>query len=258
VDENKDGCLNEAQWNKVELWFQYKAFLPGSDDDLDAELALKQQQDAYDRATMLKKVLWDMFAAPAKEAMASASIAPTAQSSAAVVNPASSSGGGAPTTEFSEASSTASGLNPSPSTTTPLPAPTASTSGANLLIDIKATLLHLCPDRDMFHGIKKAFSVATSSIASNARAQPQQVLKVVYPLGADKGRDIHRSPFSAEDIEKVVQAVYSSRKTANADPSEPPSVAAEQLMYSAGGERLVAHMLHRYQWKDIYVSTKLV
>lgn len=37
----------------------------------------------------------------------------------------------------------------------------------------------------------------------------------------------------------------------------PPYVAAEQLMYSAAGERLVVHQLHRYQWKDLYVATKM-
>ena len=30
-------------------------------------------------------------------------------------------------------------------------------------LDIRATLLYLCPTRDMFQGIKRAFSVATAS-----------------------------------------------------------------------------------------------
>ena len=67
ADDNHDGLLTEAQWSKVELWFQYKAFLPGSEDDLEAgreaaAAAATWQKTAYDRAGALKAVLWDMFA----------------------------------------------------------------------------------------------------------------------------------------------------------------------------------------------------
>ncbi|KAG1668074.1 hypothetical protein FOA52_010484 [Chlamydomonas sp. UWO 241] len=197
VDDNKDGCLSRAQWTSVEIWFQYKAFLPGSEEDLDAEMAVAQQRDAYDRATALKEVLWDMFAV-SREADGPA------------------------------------------------------------LIDIKSTLLHLCPDRDMFTGIKKAFSVSTGSIKTNARASPDEVFRVVYPLGSEGGKAIHRSPFTPEDVGAVVSRVWESRKPAATPATDAHVVTAEQLMYSAGGERLVTHMLHRYQWKDVYVASKLL
>ena len=46
------------------------------------------------------------------------------------------------------------------------------------MVDIRAVLLYLSPDRDMFAGIKKAFSVAAASIASNAKASAVQVAGV--------------------------------------------------------------------------------
>ncbi len=52
ADDNRDGFLTQAQWSKVELWFQYKAFLPGGEDDLEAQNAItsaQAQQRAYDR-----------------------------------------------------------------------------------------------------------------------------------------------------------------------------------------------------------------
>lgn len=67
----------------------------------------------------------------------------------------------------------------------------------------------------------------------------------------------------------MVQSIYESRKPApgtaaaaaaaasTAAVPTPPYVAAEQLMYSAAGERLLVHQLHRYQWKDLYVATKM-
>lgn len=172
-------------------------------------------------------------------------------------------------------------------------------------LDFRACLLYLCADRDAFSGIKKAFSVATANISSNARANADQVFRIAYPLGAEAGADLHRSPFSKEDVAAVVRAVYDSRKapvagagaapqgvtgaqrSAAASPApavsrgatpqaggvkpaagagagqaaavaeEEPTVSAEQLMYSAGGERFVKRMLERYAWKDAFVATRL-
>jgi hypothetical protein len=42
-------------------------------------------------------------------------------------------------------------------------------------LDYRAVLLYLCADRDAFAGIKKAFSVVTANISSNARASADQV-----------------------------------------------------------------------------------
>mmetsp|Transcript_35241 Transcript_35241/g.78424 ORF Transcript_35241/g.78424 Transcript_35241/m.78424 type:complete len:1824 (+) Transcript_35241:146-5617(+) len=122
-------------------------------------------------------------------------------------------------------------------------------------LDFKAVLLYLCPDRDMFTGIKKAFSVASNSIASNARVTAEQLLKAAYPLGTETGKDIHRVPLDLAAVEDIVKTVYTSRGGAA---EGTPSVTAEQVMYSAGGEKLMAHLLHRYQWKDAYTASKLV
>ena len=230
ADDNHDGLLTQAQWSKVELWFQYKAFLPGGEDDPEGPHALKSsaaQQEAYDRAGALKAILWDMFAQP----------------------------------------------------------PSADVSAPPLL-DFRAALLYLCSDRDMFTGIKKAFSVATASIAANARAEASQVLLVAYPLQGpilELAKQIGRAPFDLEGVQQVVSSIHESRRSAaaassapaapgtdvsrkSAAASSPPvipgadvgpaSVTSEQLMYSAGGERLVVQLLHRYQWKDLYVASK--
>lgn len=52
ADKDKDGLLVESEWLGVELWFQYRAFQPGSEEDLEGEHALEQQakkREAYDR-----------------------------------------------------------------------------------------------------------------------------------------------------------------------------------------------------------------
>lgn len=241
VDDNRDGFLTEAQWSKVELWFQYKAFLPGGEDDLEGPSAILNKQEheqAYDRAGALKTVLWEIFAQ----------------------QPPGQDGEGAPQ------------------------------------IDFKAVLLYLCSDRDMFTGIKKAFSVATSSVVSNARAVAEQVHTLAYPLqGAvmELAGQIGRAPFDLEGVREVVGTIFESRKpkpaaaaedskggkggakakggkatATSAIPDPIPevsplndveaSISAEQLMYSAGGEKLVAQLLHRYQWKDVYVLSKML
>ncbi len=219
ADDNKDGLLTNAQWKKIDLWFQYKAFLPGSAEDLEASSALtpeQQQKQAYDRATALKAVLWDMFVDGTQQ------------------------------------------------------------------VDFRTVLLYLSIDRDIFSGIKKAISIATHNIATNARADGAQVMRVAYPVGPELGKPFGRSPFDLEGVQTVVSTIYESRKPAAAaaagstatkgapaaaaaaaaaataaEAGITPTVTAEQLIYSAGGERLVAQVLHRYQWKDIYVATKL-
>jgi hypothetical protein len=142
----------------------------------------------------------------------------------------------------------------------------------------------------MFLGIKKAFSVATHNISPNARAQAEEVMMAAYPLGTEMGQAIGRSPFDLETIKAVVSTIYESRKPGAHGPAAPtkasggkapppgkaaaaaaagaaaqaasastetPTITAEQLMYSAGGERLVVQLMHRYQWKDVYVATKM-
>lgn len=100
--------------------------------------------------------------------------------------------------------------------------------------------------------------MSTGSIKANARAKPEQVFRLVYPLGPESGKPIERSPFDLDAVAGVVSSVWDSRKPAGTGQDEPAAVTAEQLMYSAHGERLVTRMLHRYQWKDIYVASKLL
>lgn len=121
-------------------------------------------------------------------------------------------------------------------------------------LDFRACLLYLSADRDWFAGIKKAFSVATRSISGNARAGPGQVVAMAYPLGPEAGKDLHRSPLSPHEVERVVQGVFQARGGAA---GATPSVSAEQLMYSSAGEQLVKRLFDRYAWKDAFVATKL-
>ena len=206
ADDDKDGLLTEAQWNRVELWFQYKAFVPGNEDDLDGDFVIQSGaykspqvlaraqsvKEASESASLLKKMLWEVFSSPV-------------------------------------------------------------TSSASLM-DYKAVLLYLCPDKDMFLAIKKAVSITVKSVAANARMDVSQVMRIAYPLGSESGQSIQRSPLDLDAITEVVRNIYQSRKTG----SEPEdTVTAEQLMYSVAGERLVTVLLHRYQLKDIFVSAKM-
>lgn len=78
--------------------------------------------------------------------------------------------------------------------------------------------------------------------------------QVSYPLGIEAGKDIHRSPMDQEAIAEVVNTIYTGRGGATGSPA---SISAEQLMYSVAGEKLVKHLLGRYQWKDAYIATKV-
>lgn len=201
-DKDKDGLVEEAEWSKVELWFQYRAFLPGSEADLEAEAAGEAareaaRREAFDRAAGLKQVLWDMFVAPAPEG------SPVA---------------GSPR------------------------------------LDFRSVLLYLCADRDQFSGIKKAFSVVANSIATNARADAAQLFRAAYPLGPEAGAAIHRAPLDQAQIAGVVETIYKAR---GGKPDGTPAISAEQLMYSMHGEKVVSHLMGRYLWKDVFVSTKL-
>ncbi|KAG2442556.1 hypothetical protein HXX76_002642 [Chlamydomonas incerta] len=278
VDKDHDGLLSQEEWSTAELWFQYRAAQPGapqaevpeasgeaeaeagvgSGSESDAGPRSTQRADGekwpdpdtvsragtpppddeqYDSPAALKQVLWALFSAPAAD--------------------------GTPR------------------------------------LDYRACLLYMCADRDAFAGIKKAFSVATANISNNARANADQVFRIAYPLGAEPGQELHRSPFSKEDVASVIKAVWESRAAqpaagagavgtgpAGARGATPPqaaaatagargasaknaagaaappasgeaSVTAEQLMYSAGGERFVKRMLERYAWKDAFVATRL-
>lgn len=209
ADDDKDGHLTEAQWNKVELWFEYRAFVPGDEEDLDGEYSaqtgtlktprvlarFQSQKEANESASLLKKLLWEVFSSPVNSYLS--------------------------------------------------------------LMDFKSVLLYLCPDRDMFLAIKKAVSVIVKSVAANAKVDVSQVMRIAYPLGSESGQSIQRMPLDQNAITEVVRAIYLSRNP-GVSPEDEPTVTAEQLMYSVAGERLVSVLLHRYQLKDIFVSSKLI
>ncbi|KAG2448325.1 hypothetical protein HYH02_006909 [Chlamydomonas schloesseri] len=275
MDKDHDGLLSQEEWSAAELWFQYRAAQPGApqaevpeasgEAETEAGAGSASESDAgprgaqradgekwpdpdtisrvgtpppddeqYDSPAALKQVLWALFSAPSAD--------------------------GTPR------------------------------------LDYRACMLYLCADRDAFAGIKKAFSVATANISNNARASADQVFRIAYPLGAEPGQELHRSPFGKDDVAGVVKAVWESRAGQSAGAagaagtgpagargatppqavaaargasaknaavaaapaaSGEPSVTAEQLMYSAGGERFVKRMLERYAWKDAFVATRL-
>ncbi|KAL6765964.1 protein associated with central pair microtubule complex [Haematococcus lacustris] len=135
------------------------------------------------------------------------------------------------------------------------PAPDGGPAGGALRVDLRTLLLYLCVDRDHFTGIKKAFSVAANSIASNARVDAEQLMKVAYPMGIVAGADVHRVPMDQQALAAVVETLHKARGgLVNAL----PAITAEQLMYSASGEQVVKRLLGRYQWKDFYTATKAV
>lgn len=133
--------------------------------------------------------------------------------------------------------------------------PEGSPGAGSRRLDPIAVLLYLCSDSDHFLGMKKAFSVAAHSIASNAHVDAGQLVKISYPLGTESGKDINRVPLDVDAITQLVKTVFQSRK--GKDAQGEARITAEQLMYGAYGEKLVTHVLGRYQWHDIYVATRL-
>lgn len=61
-------------------------------------------------------------------------------------------------------------------------APASSPVAGQPVLDFRSTLLYLSADRDLFTGIKKAFSVATHNIAANVRATAQQVERAFFAV----------------------------------------------------------------------------
>lgn len=123
------------------------------------------------------------------------------------------------------------------------------------LLDYTALLLYLCTDRDVFSGIKKAFSVASNNIAGNARASAEQIFRVMYPFGPDAGANVCRSPVSMESVRQVVKAVHDSRGGSGSTTATGEArISAEHFMYSVAGDKVAKQTLDRYQWKDAYIA----
>lgn len=92
-------------------------------------------------------------------------------------------------------------------------------------------------------------------IISDPTYPRSQIHHVAYPFGPDAGMLLHKVPMDLAAISKVVQAVYVSR---GGDPAATePAISAEQLMYSSMGERVVSRLMGRYQWQDVYTSTRI-
>ena len=59
-----DGMLTEAEWHGCALWFEAPLMRPGCDEDLEADFAVRDVNDAvpvFNEAAALKHVLWSMF-----------------------------------------------------------------------------------------------------------------------------------------------------------------------------------------------------
>lgn len=91
-------------------------------------------------------------------------------------------------------------------------------------------------------------------IASLSNCPYLQIHHVAYPLGPEAGVPLHKSPMDLEAISEVVQAVYTSR---GGNPETEAAISAEQLMYSAAGERVVSRLMGRYQWQDVFIATRI-
>ncbi len=135
------------------------------------------------------------------------------------------------------------------------PAPEGSPAAGAPRVDLRAALLYLCADRDLESGVRKAFSVAANSIASNARVDAAQLHKVAYPLGTEAGQGIHRCPLDQAALAEVVATIHASRGGA-ADADRGATVTAEQLLYGAHGGRVIGELLGRYKWQDLFLATR--
>lgn len=309
ADEDGDGLLTWAEWAGTELWFQYKGFTPGSEQDLEAQHAQRDPADdepQFDAPNALKRVLWELFSDDASHlnsAAASTSAAAGGGDSAAASGSAASSCDALNRTRSMTRSSSFTkpglrvdeapakpmkplllgatlmdeedddffgdddvyGRSASNDTTHGPSSPGSSRSASpgspaqqqNLRLDFTTLLLYLCGDRDMFAGIRKAFSVVTANVAINAHADGPQVARVAYPAGTQAAGDVARLPFTPTEIAGIVAKVAESRGNAPG-PDGQAIVSAEQLMYSAAGDQLVKRALYRYGWKDAFVATQLM
>ncbi|GIL73035.1 hypothetical protein Vretimale_4669 [Volvox reticuliferus] len=272
VDKDKDGLLSQEEWSAAELWFQYRAAQPGTAASSAAAAPAPGE--------------------PASESLRERSELTEAQQQGGSDGGANGAAGAGGLTPGGREGVPDPAANPPPSTPPvddgQYDSPGAlkqvlwalfssTSSDGTPRLDYRACLLYLCADRDAFAGIKKAFSVVTANISTNSRANADQVFRIAYPLSAEAGLELHRSPFSREEVAAVVRSVWESRipqKTAvgsrgatppggagrsggSAASAPEPTVTAEQLMYSAGGERFVKRMLDRYAWKDSFVATRL-
>ncbi|GLC51118.1 hypothetical protein PLESTB_000467700 [Pleodorina starrii] len=293
VDKDKDGLLTQEEWSAAELWFQYRAAQPGSAPSPSAASPAPGEPASESRR--------ERSELPAESEQAQQPASTVESGAAGASGSGSGAGGGGGSGE-----SWPDPVAAPPPSTPPVDDGQYDSPGAlkqvlwalfsspspdgTPRLDYRACLLYLCADRDAFAGIKKAFSVATANISSNARANADQVFRIAYPLGPDAGAELHRSPFSKEEVTAVVKAVWESRSapkpglpgsrgttppggggrasgtppggggragSAAAAAAANPMVSAEQLMYSAGGERFVKRMLERYAWKDSFVATRL-
>lgn len=121
-----------------------------------------------------------------------------------------------------------------------------------LLLDYPAVMLHFCADRNLFTGIQKAVCLLANDPTPAARCSAEQVSQMAYPTGPAAGQGINRSPF---DLEKVTEMVAAAHAACGGSQS-PPTLTAEELMYSAACERLVTSLLDKYQWRDIYIAVR--
>lgn len=130
----------------------------------------------------------------------------------------------------------------------------SSSSSPALRLDSTTLLLYLCASRNICDGIKKAMGVVTRDPGHRCRATAEQVVRFCYPVGVAAGEPLGKAPVKTSEIEAVVGQIYTSR---GGDSQSRATVTAEQLMYAPASERLVNMLLWQYQWRDVYILTRL-
>lgn len=278
ADGDRDGLLTRAEWLGVKTWFeleeekeavQSQAVAAGAADAAAASsssstasssaAAASGASTAFNRAAALKEVLWQAFSRlPALDeplvVLPAPGDAPSAGGDGKKSEKRSTSASKSRVGSAKEAASTGGAAPAAAAPTASARAGTSAPPAPAATLDYKAVLLYLCADPDVFCGLKKAFAVATGSAAPNARATATQILKVAYPLGPKAAQPLGRAPVEPAAMADLVASIYTSR---GGDPKAAPAITAEQLMYSATGEKVLNSLMGRYQLKDLFMATKL-
>lgn len=105
-------------------------------------------------------------------------------------------------------------------------------------------------------------SAAVSAAAASAMTADGQAQAPTTAAAAGSGQHTAPSGASGSGSGAVAQAAAQQAAAAAATAAaaavaQPATIKASQLMYSAACERVVTLLLHRYQWKDVYIAARV-
>ena len=247
--------MTEDEWRGVPLWFTE----PTPAEEAAAEEGGGAAAPAAGPA--LKRLLWTLFADTAREA---ASLPPAQE-----LQPAPAQ-------------------QPLASQQAPAPGHGGRTHGAcALLLPWESALLYLCVDRDLASGLSKAIAAVTRDPSDRAAAAPAQVVRMAWPLlGPEAAAPLQGALLSAEQVAAAARAAADAAPRAAQQLPVPPAagrsagtqaidraahssgspgpapmgargVRAQHLLSSEACKQVVALLLGRYRFQDVYIRCRV-